>query len=434
MTSIKLSRRALTAALISAPVLPAFAQSRGPSGRLARITDFGAKADDATINTRAIQAAIDSLAGQGGGTVVVPAGVFVSGALFLKPRVNLHLDKGAVIKCSTDVDANFPRQRTRIEGHFEEHFTPALINAKGCDGLRISGEGTFDGAGKPIWDEFWKRRNASRAGQPVPPDPRGGARARLALLEECKGLTVEGVTFKDSQFWNLHLYKCQDVLVRGVCFEVPDDYVQAPSTDGIDVDSCQRVTIDGCYFSVTDDCIALKGTKGINAREDKTSPPVEHIRVRNCHFRRGHHGLACGSEATFVRDVIVENSRVTGAMSLTMLKLRADTAQNYENIIFRNITLDSDGGEIMAIQPWPARVPDGAVPPQSLVRNVTFEKLTGRYGAFGQIKPNPGQTQFVGIVLKDIDLKLAKPKLSVEGTKDVRFDHVMVNGAAVTSI
>lgn len=157
---------------------------------------------------------------------------------------------------------------------------------------------------------FWKLRGAA-------PDPHnfpnlGLPRARLALIEDSKEVTVEGITFKDSQFWNLHLYRCENVLVRGARFEVPDDYKQAPSSDGIDLDSCRRVTIDGCTFSVTDDCIAAKGSKGPRAREDKDSPPVENIRVRNCHFRRGHHVLACGSDATIVRDVIVENSRGDG--------------------------------------------------------------------------------------------------------------------------
>ena len=126
----------------------------------APITDFGARADGVTVNTRAIQAAIDHLASRRGGTVVVPQGTFVSGALFFKPKVNLHLRAGAVLQCSTDM-ANFPVQRTRIEGHFEEKFNPALINVKNCDGFQMTGEGTLDGAGRPIWDMFWKMRAAS---------------------------------------------------------------------------------------------------------------------------------------------------------------------------------------------------------------------------------------------------------------------------------
>jgi alpha-L-rhamnosidase len=260
--------------------------------RQALITDFGARSDGETVNTKSIQAAIDHLVDRNGGTVVVPSGVFVSGALFLKPKVNLHLANGAVLKCTTDMK-NFPRQRTRIEGHFEASFTPALINADGCDGLKITGRGTLDGAGRPIWDMFWKLRNASADPHNFP--NLGLERARLVVVQNSRNVAIEGVTFKDSQFWNLHLYKCRDVTVAGARFEVPDDYEQAPSTDGIDLDSCQNVSIQDCYFSVTDDCIAAKGSKGPRAMQDKDSPPVEHVRVRNCHFRRGPQAFSCGS-------------------------------------------------------------------------------------------------------------------------------------------
>jgi alpha-L-rhamnosidase len=119
------------------------------TSRKASITDFGAKADGLTINTAAIQRAIDALAATGG-TVVIPEGTFVSGALFLKPHVNVHLDKGAVLKGSTDIK-DYPTTSTRIEGHFQD-WLPALINASACDGLVIDGDGTLDGSGQPFWD------------------------------------------------------------------------------------------------------------------------------------------------------------------------------------------------------------------------------------------------------------------------------------------
>lgn len=424
------TRRAFTSAILSAPLAASFAQAQQPGGRPVSILDFGARADGGTINTKAIQSAIDRLASQGGGTLLVPPGIFLSGALFLKPGVHLHLDKGAVLRCTTDM-AHFPRQRTRIEGHFEENFTPALINANGCDGLKISGEGTLDGAGRPIWDLFWKLHDAA-------PDPAnfpnlGLPRARLALIENSRNVTVEGVTFKDSQFWNLHLYKCRDVLVRGARFEVPDDYKQAPSTDGVDVDSCQRVTVDSCYFSVTDDCVAAKGSKGPRAMEDKDSPPVEHLRIVNCHFRRGHHALACGSEATIVRDVVMENCKVTGDIVLVRLKLRPDTPQRYEDILIRDIELDSPGGMILSVEPWSQyKNLGGAEPPKSTVRHVTLSGLKGRFGAFGVVKPNPGQTTISDILLQDIDLQLAQDRLAVSGAMNMRFDKVVVNGKAIT--
>jgi len=420
-------RRRLSAALAAAPLWFSAGRVMAAGVKRVSITDFGARPDGATINTKAIQAAIDDLAQTGGGTLIVPAGIFVSGALFLKPRVDLHLEKGAVLKCTTDM-RNFPCQRTRIEGHFEEHFTPALINADGCDGLRISGEGILDGSGRPIWDLFWKLRRAA-------PDPRnfpnlGLERARLALIQNSRHVTVEGITFKDSQFWNLHLYRCEDVLVQGASFEVPDDYVQAPSTDGIDIDSSRNVTVDGCYFSVTDDCIAAKGTKGPRALEDKNSPPTEHIRVRNCHFRRGHQGFTCGSEATIVRDVIVENCRFTGGINVMMLKLRPDTPQLYEDVHMRGITLDNDKGQILAVHPWTQYENlAGEAPPKSTVRNISLRGFKGRFGSFGHIRPNPGQTQIDGILFKDFDVRLVgNPILAVSGASHVIFENVEING------
>jgi len=420
------TRRWFAASLIAAPILVTRAQAATPRTRSVSITAFGAKADGTTLNTQAIQSAIDHLAARGGGTVTAPAGVFVSGALFFKPGVNLHLARGAVLKCTTDM-SNFPRQRTRIEGHFEESFTPALINVDGCDGFTLTGEGVLDGSGRPIWDLFWKLQAAA-------PDPSnfpnvGLDRARLALIQNSKRVIIDGVTFKDSQFWNLHLYKCQDVLVRNARFEVPDDVKQAPSTDGVDLDSCQRVTIDGCYFSVTDDCIAAKGSKGPLALEDKDSPPVEHIRVRNCHFRRGHQAFSCGSEATIVRDVIIENCRVTGQMSFLMLKLRPDTPQLYEDIHVRGITFDNAAGRIVFIAPW-SQYKDlkGHAPPQSTVRNVTLSGLKGRFGSFGSIRPNPGQTTLRGIQFKSFDIQLSQGALEASGVTGLTFEKVVING------
>ncbi|HEX8602899.1 MAG TPA: glycosyl hydrolase family 28 protein [Pseudoduganella sp.] len=427
MSNSPITRRRFSAGLLAAPLCSIPARTAFTAAREASITAFGAVADDKTVNTVAIQKAIDHVAWQGGGTVVVPAGVFVSGALFLKPKVNLHLAKGAVLKCSTDL-GNFPPQRTRIEGHFAPSFNPALINANGCDGLKISGEGTLDGAGRPIWDLFWKLRNAA-------PDPHnfaniGVPRARLALIERSRGVTVEGITFKDSQFWNLHLYRCREVTVRGARFEVPDDYKQAPSTDGIDLDSCQYVTIEDCHFSVTDDCIAAKGSKGPQALDDKDSPPVEHIRVRNCTFRRGHGLLTLGSEATLVRDVVVEHCRVEGRVAnVAVLKLRADTPQHYEDIHFRDITLDADGGSIIAVRPWTQYFDlKGAPPPKSIVRNISLVDIKGRSGSFGKIAPNPGQTEIGDILIKDVAVTLDKPVLDVSGADKLRLENVVVNG------
>src|SRR6202789_3354369 len=143
------TRRRFNSLIASAPLWSLAARSFAASTRELLITKSGAVADDSTVNTKAIQAAIDQLAAKGGGTVVVPKGVFVSGALFFKPKVNLRLHEGAVLKCSTDL-SNFPAQRTRIEGHFMDNFTPALINVKNSDGSQPPGEGILTAAALPL--------------------------------------------------------------------------------------------------------------------------------------------------------------------------------------------------------------------------------------------------------------------------------------------
>jgi alpha-L-rhamnosidase len=396
---------------------------------LTDILDHGAVGDGHTLNTAALQSVIDTLAASGGGTLIIPPGVFVSGALFFKPGVNLRLEKGAILKCSTDLK-NFPPRRTRIEGHFEENFNPALINADGCDGFHLTGEGTLDGDGRPIWDRFWKLRNAA-------PDKKefsnlNVARARLALIENSHDVVIDGITFKDSQYWNLHLYRCREVQVRNARFIVPDDYKQAPSSDGIDVDSSQEVVIDGCQFSVTDDCIALKGSKGPLALEDRDSPPVERVRITACVFKRGHAAVTLGSEATTVRTVAVEDCQVLGAMSVLCLKLRADTPQHYEDIRVHGITLDNTSGSILTAKPWTQYYDLKGQPlPPSIVRNITLSDLHGRYGSLGIIQGNPGQTKISAITIKDVAVQLKNARFITPDVRDLKIVNVLVNGQPI---
>ena len=417
------SRRRFNTLIASAPLWSLAAKAFASPSRELLITRSGAVGDGSTLNTKAIQAAIDQLAAKGGGTVVVPKGVFVSGALFFKPKVNLRLTEGAVLKCSTDL-SNFPAQRTRIEGHFLPSFTPAFINATNCDGFQLTGDGILDGAGMPVWELFWKNRaqNHGFANTGIP-------RARLALIEGSKNVRIEGITFKDSQFWNCHLYNNDGVLVRQVHFQVPDDYKQAPSTDGIDIDSSRDVTVDGCVFSVTDDCIACKGSKGPLAMQDKDSPAVERIRVRNCTFKRGGGVLTCGSEATIVRDVIAEDCTITGRVRVATLKLRPDTPQHYEDITFRNITSQGPSSGIINMAPWSQYFDlQGMQPPKSIVKNLKFIGIKGTYTSFGIIKPNPGQTEISDVLMKDFDVTIENDKLSTSGVTDFRFENVIVNG------
>jgi alpha-L-rhamnosidase len=383
------------------------------------IAQFGAVGDGKTLNTSAIQIGIDQLAKKGGGTLLIPKGVFQSGSIFLKPGVNLYLDEGAVLQGSTNI-ADYPKMKTRIEGHFEE-WIPALVNADQCDHLRISGSGTLDGSGRVFYSAFLKARRA---------DPKvtnlAVERPRLVLIQNSRDTAIRGITFKDSGFWNLHLYRCQNAIVEGVHFTVPDG-IRCPSTDGTDIDSCQYVTVRGCTYHVGDDCVCLKGSKGPFAMGDKDSLPVEHIRVQNCAFERGGGMVALGSEATVVRDVVAENCIVNGQVNLAVFKLRPDTPQHYEDIHYRNITLDS-AGTILDMRPWRQFFDlQGQPPPKSIVTNVTLSNIKGRDGSLGIVQGNTGQTEISDIALQNIDLQLKDETLDAD-VKNFKVENVTING------
>jgi alpha-L-rhamnosidase len=287
--------------------------------------------------------------------------------------------------------------------------------------LCISGPGTLDGDGAPFWQEFWKRLKADRSTKnlDVP-------RPRLALIQNSADVQISGVHFKDSGFWNLHLYRCKNVVVEKSRFEVPQG-VKCPSTDGTDIDSCQQVIVRDCVYSVNDDCVCLKGSKGPFALQDKDSPPVENIRVTGCTFERGHGVVTLGSEATIVRDVVVENCTVTGKIPLVRLKLRRDTPQDYENIHYRNISL-AGGGEIFQIKPWLAYFDlKGQPPPQSVVKNVTVSDIRGSAGSFGTIAGNP-ETTISDVALENINVTLKDEKLTAKVVKNFTASNVTVNG------
>ncbi|WP_176441700.1 glycoside hydrolase family 28 protein [Granulicella rosea] len=411
----------LAGASAAATMLALIGPLAAQTSRRVSAVSAGATGDGVALNTAKIQAAIDKLAASGGGTLVLPQGVFLSGAIFLKPGVNLHLEPGAVLKGSTNT-ADYPKRMTRVEGHFEE-WLPALLNADGCHGLRITGSGTLDGSGAPFWKAFWDARAKDNKTKnlDVP-------RPRLALIENSKDVQLSGLTFKDSGFWNLHMYRCQHVLIENMSFQVPDNQ-RCPSTDGTDIDSCQYVTIRGCSYRVDDDCVCLKGSKGPAAMDDKDSPAVEHIRIENCTYYRGGGIVTLGSEATIVRDVVVENCTIKGKVNVLRLKLRPDTPQLYEDVHLRNITLEGGGAQIVNCAPWKQYFDlQGAAPPKSTVRNVTFENIKGHGSAFGQLAGNAGQSTISDITFKDIDVQLDSPKLMAERGINIAIQNVVING------
>jgi polygalacturonase len=414
------------------------------------VTRFGAVADGRTLNTAAIQKAVDAAAQQGGGTVVIPAGRFLSGSIFLKDRVALHLEKNAVLLGSPNI-ADYPKRNTRIEGHFEP-WRMALVNAENLNGLRISGEGTLDGNGISYWAAFWQRRRENPKCTNLEVE-----RPRLVFISRCRNARIEGVCLRYSGFWNLHLYDCEDVTIENLSILAPTrhtkhrnymtpellkaaeqetserrspvkDNILGPSTDGIDIDSSRRITIRRCYISVNDDNIALKGSKGPLAGEDRDSPPVEDILIEDCDIGDGNGLLTCGSEATVVRNVTVRNCRIHGDATMLTLKLRPDTPQRYENIVIENVRFLGGTGRLMNVAPWTQFFDlKGHAPPSRTVSGVTLRDISGALDTLGTLRGNPGDT-LERIRLEDLDLQPRDESFPCGILSDSSANRVSING------
>ena len=304
-----------------------------------------------------LQTRIDALAANGGGTLTLTAGVYRTGALFFKPGVNLRMEKGATI-LGVDEAEGYPMRETRIEGETCLYY-PALVNADGCDGFTISGEGTIDGHGANTWEEFWSRLAAARkAGG----DFRNKAlmRPRVLYVSRSKNIDVSGVTFKNSKFWTTHFYDCEDVVVHD-CSIVADvlkdahgKELKGPSTDAIDIDKCRRFTVRNVDIAVNDDGVVVKGGKGPWADDYGKFPgngPSSDVLVENCTFRwPTHSALTLGSECPAATNVTMRNCTMDGCVNMVNLKMRTDTPQHYANVLVEGCT--GKCKTFFRVQPW----------------------------------------------------------------------------------
>ena len=218
------------------------------------LTEYGV-INDGRIYTEKIQELIDFVASSGGGVIVVPPGIYKTGALFFKQGVHLYLSRGAVLLGSDDI-SDYPLMDTRIEGQSVKYF-PALINVDSVDGFTMFGEGTVDGNGLRAWKSFWLRRSWN-------PDctNKDEQRPRLVFVSNSSNVTVSGLQLQNSHFWTCHIYKSHHVKFLNCSIYAPRRPVGAPSSDAIDIDACHDVLVKGCRMEVNDDSVVLKGGKG----------------------------------------------------------------------------------------------------------------------------------------------------------------------------
>lgn len=338
------------------------------------ITRFGAVADGLTLNTSAIAKAIDQCNRNGGGTVLIPAGLWVTGPVALKNNVNLHLAKGALLQFTEQRDA-YPLVSTTWEGE-DAIRNQAPISGTDLENIAITGEGILDGAGdswrmvkkSKMTDDQWKKLIASggvlndnkdmwypsaqslkgasgvmKAGQPMSyyQGIKDFLRPNMLSLTRCKRVLLEGVTFQNSPAWCLHPLLCEDITLRKVTVKNP---WYAQNGDGVDLESCRNGLLENCTFDVGDDGICIKSGRDEQGR--KRGIPTENIIIRNCRVYHAHGGFVIGSEMSGgVRNLYVSNCTFMG----TDVGLRFKSARGrggiVENIFVDGVDMTDIAGE-----------------------------------------------------------------------------------------
>ncbi len=349
------------------------------------ITSYGAVGDGATDCTEAFRQAIEACNQAGGGKVVVPAGVFLTGAIHLKSNVNLNLAKNATIRFSTDPKAFLPVVFTRNECIEVMNYSP-FIYALEQENVAITGEGTIDGlASLSVWHS-WKSSADSKLladmgdkGVPVAQRVFGEGhhlRPDFVELVRCRNILIEGVRIVDSPMWVLHPLYSTNVTVRGVTVDT-----KGPNTDGCDPDSCTDVLIKDCNFSDGDDCIAIKSGRDADGR--RVNIPCQNLVIQNCKFKDGHGGVAIGSETSGgIRNVYAENCVFDSPDLDSAMRFKTNPARGgyIENVSIRNCSVKTAKvGIQMTMRYASSGARDGDSIP--IVRNIdirdsTFSNLT----------------------------------------------------------
>ncbi|MGC9670448.1 glycoside hydrolase family 28 protein [Planosporangium sp. 12N6] len=304
------------------------------------VTAYGAKGDGSTDNTAAFKRAIDACNAAGGGTVRVPGGTYLTGAIHLKSNVNLRLD-GATLAFSGDASA-YPVVLTRYEGIECMNRSP-MIYAYGQRNIALTGNGVLDAAATSSWnkgsDRAWLETQLSK-----PPQervvPGSGHTMRSAFVEpyNCQNVLIQGVTLRNSMFWQIHPTLCRNVTVDRVS---TDPSTAHSNTDGCDPESCDHVVISNCDLGAHDDNIAIKSGRDADGR--RVNVPCQNIVVFGCRMNGNWGAITCGSEQTGgIRNVYAFRNTLVGVTKFA-LYVKSNTQRGGFS---QNINLDSFSGQV----------------------------------------------------------------------------------------
>lgn len=372
------------------------------------ILDHGAVPDAQTLNTSAIQQAIDRQAAAGGGRVVVPRGIFLTGTIQLRSGITLHLDEGAVILGSPDLKHYLPR----VWGHHDDITPWHLVLAEDCERIALTGAGTIRGNGFAFWEperknewSFYLPRKCER------PSP-------MVEIVRCREVLVERIRLEDSPGWTLHGHDCDHLRIEGITIR---NTHFGPNADGIDLTGCQDVIIHGCDISTADDAIALKTSE--------YSRSCERIAISDCILRTSCVGVRIGYESREdFRDIVVSNLVIPRCTRIA--DLRAVEGCTIERVRFQNIVGATDGG-------WPATRTIELI--QLDRPNVFKDLLPPVHPDYGKDRPLTRPSLIRDVSFTGLDLTtdgriniIGKPEQPIEGIRfsDVRLRFPVLDDAA----
>lgn len=309
-------------------------------------TRYGAISDGRTNNTAAFRRAIEDCSSRGGGHVLVPAGVYSTGAVQLLSNVDLHLEAGAILRFNGN-PGDYPLVLTRYEGIECINHSP-MIYAYDQSNIALTGAGILDASGTRPWNTGSDRAGILEplvAAQLLPEQrivPEHG-RLRSAFVEpyRCTNVLIQSVTLRQSQFWQLHPTLCRNVTVDSV---TTGDTTN-PNSDGCNPESCDHVVIKDCTLDAFDDCIGVKSGRDADGRRVNT--PCQNVVIFSCKFQGPAGGIACGSEMTGgIRNVYAYDLQTYGNSVRHMLYVKSNTRRGgyAENLNLDSVRADHLGG------------------------------------------------------------------------------------------
>jgi len=408
------------------------------------ITRYGAVGDAAKDCTDAIAKAIAACHQAGGGRVVVPSGVFMTGPVVLQSNVDLHVAAGATLRFDRDPKRYLPLVYTRWEGLECLNYS-AFIYSDGQDNIAVTGEGTLDGncdcehwwpwkgrtncgwsKGQP-WQEEARNRLNEMGQKDVPLKDRKfgeGSYLRPSFFEPVRGknILIEGVTITNSPMFEVHPTLCSNVTVRNVKI-----VSHGPNNDGCDPDSCRDVLIENCSFDTGDDCIAIKSGRNRDGR--RVGVPSVNLVIRGCEMQDGHGGITIGSEMSGgVRNVFAENCRMNSPHLNEALRFKTNAMRGgaIEHVCFRNIAIGQVSDAVLQIDFQYEEGEQG--PERPVVRDIELQNVSCEKSRYALQLRGFASDPIRDIRLDDCAFRnVALPDI-VDHVEDLKLNRVTVNG------